>query len=74
MIDPRGVLREFDLELAADVEVRVWDSTAEIRYLVLPERPTGTANMTEVQLAEIVTRDSMIGVAKVASPQAGGGA
>ncbi len=74
VIDPRGVLREFDLELAADVEVRVWDSTAEIRYLVLPERPTGTANMTEVQLAEIITRDSMIGVAKVASPQAGGGA
>ncbi len=74
VIDPRGVLREFDLELAADVDVRVWDSTADIRYLVLPERPAGTANMTEEQLAEIVTRDSMIGVAKVASAQAGGGA
>ena len=74
VIDPRGVLREFDLELADDVDVRVWDSTADIRYLVLPERPAGTANMTEEQLAEIVTRDSMIGVAKVASAQAGGGA
>ncbi len=74
VIDPRGVLREFGLELADDVEIRVWDSTAEIRYLVLPERPAGTENMTEAELTEIVTRDSMIGVAKVASPQAGGGA
>ena len=48
----------------------MWDSTAEIRYLVLPEQPAGTANMTEAQLAEIVSRDSMIGVAKVAAPQA----
>ena len=74
VIDPRGVLREFGLEVPDDVEIRVWDSTAEIRYLVLPERPAGTENMTEADLAEIVTRDSMIGVAKVASPQAGGGA
>ncbi len=74
VIDPRGVLREFGLEIPDDVEVHVWDSTAEIRYLVLPERPAGTENMTEAELAEIVTRDSMIGVAKVAAPQAGGGA
>ncbi len=72
VIDPRGVLREFGLELADDVEIRVWDSTAEIRYLVLPERPAGTENMTEAELAEIVTRDSMIGVAKVAPPEAAG--
>jgi nitrile hydratase len=73
VIDPRGVLREFGLEIPDDVEIHVWDSTAEIRYLVLPERPAGTENMTEAELAEIVTRDSMIGVATVASPQAGGG-
>jgi nitrile hydratase subunit alpha len=65
VIDPRGVLREFGVELAPDVEVRVWDSTAELRYLVLPERPTGTEGMTEEQLAELVTRDAMIGVAVV---------
>src|SRR5262245_15768686 len=58
VIDPRGVLREFGVELADDVEVRVWDSTAELRYLVLPERPAGTEGMTEEQLAELVTRDS----------------
>jgi len=65
VIDPRGVVREFGLELAEDVEVRVWDSTAELRYLVLPERPAGTQNMTEDELASLVTRDAMIGVAKV---------
>jgi len=65
VIDPRGVLREFGVDLADDVEVRVWDSTAELRYLVLPERPAGTDGMTEEQLAELVTRDSMIGVAVV---------
>src|SRR5262245_17345558 len=64
VIDPRGVLREFGLELEDDVEVRVWDSTAELRYFVLPERPAGTEDMTEDQLTEIVTRDAMIGVAK----------
>ncbi len=73
VIDPRGVLREFGVELADDVEIRVWDSTAEIRYLVLPERPAGTENMTEAELAELVTRDSMIGVAKLAPPEAAGG-
>ena len=66
--DPRGVLQEFGVELADDVEIRVWDSRAEQRYMVLPERPARTEKMTEEQLAELVTRDSMIGVAKVAAP------
>src|SRR5215471_17895576 len=64
VIDPRGVLREFGVDLPEDMEVRVWDRTAEIRYLVLPERPAGTEHMTEEQLAALVTRDAMIGVAK----------
>ena len=72
VIDPRGVLREFGLELPEDVEVRVWDSTADVRYLVLPERPPGTESMSEEELAALVTRDAMIGVAKVTAP--GGGA
>ena len=70
VIDPRGVLREFGLELQEDVEVRVWDSTAEVRYLVLPERPTGSEELSEEALAALVTRDAMIGVAKIAPPQA----
>jgi nitrile hydratase len=74
VIDPRGMLREFGLDLPVDVEVRVWDSTAELRYLVLPERPAGTTQLSEEQLAELVTRDSMIGVAKIAPPQAGAAA
>jgi nitrile hydratase len=74
VIDPRGVLREFGTELADEIEVRVWDSTAEERYLVLPERPEGTEKLTEDALAALVTRDAMIGVAKVASPQGRGGA
>jgi nitrile hydratase len=65
VIDPRGVLREFGLDLPDDVEVRVWDSTAQVRYLVLPDRPTGTDNMNESELAELVTRDAMIGVANL---------
>jgi nitrile hydratase subunit alpha len=65
VIDPRGVLREFGLELAQDVEIRVWDSTAEVRYLVLPERPAGTEALSEEQLAQLVTRDAMIGVRRV---------
>jgi nitrile hydratase len=73
VIDPRGVLREFGLELAEEVEVRVWDSTAELRYLVLPERPAGTESLNEEQLAALVTRDAMVGVAKVA-PQKGSSA
>jgi len=68
VIEPRAVLSEFGLDVAEDVEVRVWDSTAEVRYLVLPERPPGTEAMTEDQLATLVTRDSMIGVARVAAP------
>jgi nitrile hydratase subunit alpha len=68
VIDPRGVLREFGLDLPDDVEVRVWDSTAEVRYLVLPERPAGTEGMSEEDLAALVTRDAMIGVARVAAP------
>ena len=67
VLDPRGVLHEFGLELRKDVEVRVWDSTADVRYLVLPERPTGTERLNEEQLAALVTRDSMIGVAKVSA-------
>ena len=72
VIDPRGVLREFGVELPEDAEIRVWDSTAELRYLVLPERPAGTEKMTEEALAELVTRDSMVGVGKVAPPKPGG--
>ena len=68
VIEPRVVLREFGLELANDVEVRVWDSTAEVRYLVLPERPAGSERLNEEQLAAVITRDSMIGVAKVKLP------
>jgi nitrile hydratase subunit alpha len=71
VIDPRGVLREFGVTLADDVEVRVWDSTADLRYLVLPERPAGTAGMSEAELAALVTRDSMVGVATVSGPQPG---
>jgi nitrile hydratase subunit alpha len=66
VIDPRGVMKELGLEVGADVEVRVWDSTAEVRYLVLPERPAGTEGWSEDELAALVTRDAMIGVAKVA--------
>jgi nitrile hydratase subunit alpha len=65
VIDPRGVLREFGLELADETEVRVWDSTAELRYLVLPERPAGTEKLDEEALAALVSRDAMIGVSKV---------
>jgi nitrile hydratase len=71
VIDPRGVLREFGLELADGIEVRVWDSTAELRYLVLPERPAGTERWSETELAAIVTRDSMVGVGRVTIPQEG---
>lgn len=60
--DPRGVLKEFGTVLGDDVEVRVWDTTAELRYLVLPQRPAGTETLDEAALAALVTRDSMIGV------------
>ena len=71
VIDPRGVLQEFGTEIADDIEVRVWDSTAEQRYLVLPERPPGTEKLTEEELAALVTRDAMIGVAKVSGSKGG---
>jgi nitrile hydratase len=63
--EPREVLREFGVELGADVEVRVWDSTSEVRYLVIPERPAGSEGMSEDALAAVVTRDSMIGAARL---------
>ncbi len=67
--DPRGVLKEFGLELPEETEVRVWDSTAELRYLVLPERPPGSEGMSEGALAALVSRDAMIGTAKVTLTQ-----
>jgi nitrile hydratase len=66
--DPRGVLDEFGVELGDDVELRVLDSTADIRYLVMPRRPAGTEGMSEDELAALITRDSMIGVAQPAAP------
>jgi nitrile hydratase len=72
--DPRGVLLEFGTKVADDTEVRVWDSNAELRYLVLPQRPVGTEGWSEEQLAELVSRDSMIGTTIVPSPTAGSGA
>jgi nitrile hydratase len=74
VIDPRGVLSEFGVQLPDDVEVRVWDSTAELRYLVLPRRPAGTEHMTEDELAALVTRDAMIGTAVVRAPDSAPGA
>ncbi|TMB29420.1 MAG: nitrile hydratase subunit alpha [Deltaproteobacteria bacterium] len=68
VIDPRGVLREFGVTLPEDVEVRVWDSTAEVRYLVLPQRPAGTGGWSEDRLADLVTRDSMIGTGLALDP------
>ena len=68
VIDPRGVLSEFGVSVAEDKEVRVWDSTAEMRYMVLPQRPDGTDGWSEEQLAALVTRDSMIGTGLALSP------
>lgn len=68
VIDPRGVLCEFGTYVDEDVEVRVWDSTAELRYIVLPERPAGTDNLDEEGLAALVTRDAMVGVSRVLPP------
>ena len=65
VIDPRGVLKEFGLDIGADVAVRVWDSTSEVRYIVLPERPAGSEDLNEDALAALVTRDAMLGTAKV---------
>jgi nitrile hydratase subunit alpha len=69
--EPRSVLAEFGVTLSNDVKVHVWDSTAELRYLVLPERPKGTENWTEEQLADLVTRNSMIGTDRDLSPNKG---
>jgi nitrile hydratase len=68
VIEPRQVLQELGLHLNDSVEIRVWDSTAELRYMVIPERPIGTEGMTEEDLAQLVTRDAMIGVAKATAP------
>jgi nitrile hydratase len=68
VVDPRGVLREFGLDLGPDVEVRVYDSSADMRYMVIPERPPGTDHMSEAELARMVTRDSLIGVTKPRPP------
>ena len=68
VIDPRGVLAEFGVALGEDVEVRVWDSTADIRYMVIPERPAGTEGMTETELRDLVSRDSMVGAEKLTAP------
>jgi len=69
VIEPRAVLSEFGLDLAENVEVRVWDSTAELRYLVIPMRPEGTEDWDETRLADLVTRDSMIGTGLPLSPK-----
>ena len=69
VIDPRGVLQDFGVSLAPDVEIRVWDSTAETRFLVLPMRPEGTEGWSEERLAELVTRDSMIGTGLPKGPR-----
>ncbi len=66
--EPRRALGELGLDLDVDVELRVWDSSAEVRYLVLPERPEGAEGLSEEELAELVTRDAMIGVARVEAP------
>jgi nitrile hydratase len=66
VIDPRGVLAEFGLTLPEEKKIRVWDSTAELRYLVIPERPEGTDDLSEEQLADLVSRDAMIGTAVAA--------
>jgi nitrile hydratase len=72
VIDPRGVLADFGVNLGEDIRVQVWDSTAEIRYLVIPKRPRNTESLSESQLAELITRDSMIGTGVIASPDVAG--
>jgi nitrile hydratase len=69
VLDPRGVLAEFGVALPGTTRIRVWDSTAEVRYLVIPRRPEGTENMSEEELADLVTRDSMIGTGLALSPE-----
>ena len=71
VIDPRGVLADFGVSLPDDTEIKIWDSTAEVRYLVVPMRPHGTDDMSEEQLAELITRDSMIGTGLIQAPTDG---
>jgi nitrile hydratase len=68
--EPRQVLREFGLEIAADRDIRVWDSSAEVRYMVLPERPAGAEALDEEALTRLIPRDALIGVAEVTLPAA----
>jgi hypothetical protein len=70
--EPRAVLKEFGTVIPEGVEIRVHDSNANMRYLILPERPAGCENMTEAELAQLVTRDAMIGVTTVKAPASGG--
>jgi len=72
VIEPRAVLSEFGLDLPSSVKITVWDSTAEMRYLVIPQRPDGTDGWNEEQLAQLVTRDSMIGTGRALSPDKAG--
>ncbi|MDP7621585.1 MAG: nitrile hydratase subunit alpha, partial [SAR324 cluster bacterium] len=69
VLDPRGVLKEFGTEIEKDVEIKVWDSTSEMRYLVLPERPADTKDWSEQKLSTLVSRNSMIGVEKARLPE-----
>jgi nitrile hydratase len=66
--DPRGVLKEFGVTLPEEMQIRIWDSTAEVRYLVIPQRPSGTQHLSERELADLVTRDSMIGTGLPKTP------
>jgi nitrile hydratase subunit alpha len=70
VIEPRAVLSEFGVTLPTDTQIRVWDSTAEVRYLVVPQRPAGTESWSEEQLARLVTRDAMIGTGLALAPAA----
>lgn len=68
VIEPRAVLRELGFEVPGDVAIRVWDSSSEVRYMVLPERPEGTEGMSEEELIALITRDALVGVARIAAP------
>jgi nitrile hydratase len=68
VIEPRAVLREFGCEIPGDTAIRVWDSSSEVRYMVLPERPEGTQNLTEDELIGLISRDALVGVARIPAP------